>query len=287
MFSDLKNRLISSSFLIVASSVLIYFSIHPVIQFIVMVSIALLTVAALYEYVSILRTKEIQLPFWLLATWGVIFVFVNYLSTIHVGLSFMIQMVVVAFFFAIFLFHFSKVEGAIIKISTCFFGAIYIVVPLGLLLRILYPESISVQFTDGRLWLTFLVAVTKGTDMGAYFIGNMWGKSKLAPHLSPGKTLNGAIGGFFFAIAVSLVFYGISYFTSPSIFYLTLLQSLVLGGLLGIFGQLGDLAESLLKRDARVKDSNHLPGVGGVLDLLDSLLFTTPILYLFLKAYSL
>jgi len=120
--------------------------------------------------------------------------------------------------------------------------------------------------------------------MGGYFAGKMWGKRKLAPHISPGKTVLGAIAGFFSAIALSLVFFLISKWGDIESFQLDLSGAIILGGLIGLFSQLGDLAESLLKRDAKIKDSNTIPGVGGVLDLLDSLLFTIPILYLFLKA---
>jgi phosphatidate cytidylyltransferase len=136
---------------------------------------------------------------------------------------------------------------------------------------------------DGRLWLAYLVAVTKITDMGGYFMGKMWGKSKLAPHLSPGKTLIGGIAGFISAILLSLGFFLLSKYFQLESFKLNFIQAIFLGGVIGIFSQLGDLAESLLKRDAKVKDSNTIPGVGGVLDFLDSLLFTLPVLYLFLK----
>ena len=134
---------------------------------------------------------------------------------------------------------------------------------------------------DGRLWIAYLISVTKMTDIGGYFFGNLWGKEKLAPCLSPQKTWIGAIFGFISAIIASLVFFAVSVFV-PS-FDLTLKASIFLGMLVGIASQLGDLAESLLKRDAKAKDSNSIPGIGGVLDLIDSLLFTTPVVYLFLK----
>ena len=169
------------------------------------------------------------------------------------------------------------------SIASCFFGALYIIIPLGLLLKILYPSVMNPSLHDGRLWLTYLIAVTKVTDMGGYFLGKLWGRTKLAPHISPGKTVVGAVAGFFSAIGLSLVFFLISHQFAPHSFSLSLGEAIILGGLMGIFAQLGDLAESLLKRDARIKDSSTLPGIGGVLDLIDSLLFTIPVLYLFLK----
>lgn len=286
-FVDLKNRLLVSVVLVALLTSLVYFSNHAVVKFGVMLAVAAVAIAAMWEYVMLLRTKDISQPLWLLFLLAAVFVFANYLYILSLSLSVVLQLVVIAFFFAVFLNHFSKVEGAIVSIATAFFGAFYIVVPLGLILRILYPETISTVFTDGRLWLAYLISVTKIIDIGGYFIGKLWGKSKLAPHLSPGKTLMGAIGGFVAAVLLSIVFFCISRFCPPNVFRLTFVQALILGGLIGIFGQLGDLAESLLKRDAAIKDSNQIPGIGGVLDMLDSLLFTIPIVYIYLKFYSL
>lgn len=283
-FVDLKMRFFVSSITLFIVSLLIYFAEHPVLQVMITCIVAILGIVALWEYINLLKTKKIDLPFWLLATLAGIYIFANYLSTLQEGFQVFVNGVVVAFFFAVFLYNFYKIEGAIISIATSFFGTLYIIVPLGLLLKILYPGTMNAAIHDGRLWMTYLIAVTKITDMGGYFIGKMWGRSKLAPHLSPGKTLTGGVAGFCSAIALSLVFFVISQLYQSESFQLNLVEAIVLGGLIGIFSQLGDLAESLLKRDAKVKDSNAIPGVGGVLDFLDSLLFTIPILYLFLKA---
>ncbi len=282
-FVDLKNRLVLSSILVVLVGSLIYFAQNNIIQFLIFVSIAALAIVAIWEYLGMLKTKNIFLPFWLLAIVAAFFIFANYMAILHFSVSIASAMVVTAAFFAIFFYYFAKIEGALVNIPTCLFTVFYVVVPLGLMLRILYPASISSLFVDGRVWVAYLIIVTKITDVGAYFSGKMWGKSKLAPHLSPKKTLIGAVVGFFSAILVSLFFWWISSMTPMNLFHLTLLQAIILGGLIGVFSQLGDLAESLLKRDANVKDSNNIPGIGGVLDMLDSLLFTIPIVYLFLR----
>ncbi len=283
-FVDLKIRFLigSISFLIVGS--LLYFAQNPYLQWVIACGVAVLGVTAIWEYINLLKTKGITIPFWLLSSLASVYIIVNFLATQHEGFLVAVNGVVVVFFFSVFLYNFYEIEGAIVKIATSFFGALYILVPLGLLLKILYPTTMNLSIHDGRLWMTYLIAVTKITDMGGYFVGKMWGKSKLAPHLSPGKTLVGGIAGFFSAILLSLLFFLLSKYCELESFKLSLLQSIVLGGLIGIFSQLGDLAESLLKRDAKVKDSNSIPGIGGVLDFLDSLLFTIPILYLFLKA---
>ncbi|MDI6779751.1 MAG: phosphatidate cytidylyltransferase [Bacteroidota bacterium] len=114
-------------------------------------------------------------------------------------------------------------------------------------------------------------------DTAAYFGGKFLGKHKLFERVSPNKTWEGAIAGFLFAIvaAVAAKYFLLEYFT--------LQDAIVLGAVVGIFGQLGDLVESLLKRDAGIKDSSSLiPGHGGVLDRFDSLLFVSPVFYLYL-----
>lgn len=180
----------------------------------------------------------------------------------------------------IFLCHFDKVAGSIGSIAKSVFGICYVGIPLGLLLKILYMSSSCFQGYEGRIWFLYLLIVTKITDVGAYFGGRLIGKKKLAAEISPGKTINGAIVGFCCAIFFSFLFYLVG--LGARGFHLTLFQSLWLGALLGFLGQVGDLGESLLKRDAKVKDSNRLPGLGGILDMVDSLLFTAPVVYFFL-----
>jgi phosphatidate cytidylyltransferase len=146
---------------------------------------------------------------------------------------------------------------------------------MGMILGILYSKGV-----DGRWWIAYLLVVTKITDIGAYFAGSLWGRRKLAPNISPKKTIEGAIVGLACALTASFVFgLGIGYTTS---FRLGVFEWLFLGLILGVVGQFGDLSESLLKRDANKKDSNALPGLGGVLDSIDSILFNAPIIYIYL-----
>lgn len=185
--------------------------------------------------------------------------------------------------FAIFIRHFIKREDAIPNLSISSFGFLYVAVSLSFLIQILYyfPEP---DTTNGRWWFIYLLAVTKLTDTGAYFTGSRFGKNKLAPHLSPGKTIEGAVGGLISGVMASLVLFYLSNVNPAVPLHFSLTQAVCLGAILSISGQAGDLGESLLKRDANVKDSNTLPGLGGMLDTVDSLLFTGPILYLFLEA---
>ena len=112
------------------------------------------------------------------------------------------------------------------------------------------------------------------TDIGCYYIGTKFGKHKLAPVISPNKTIEGSLGGAFFAVVGAVV---VGYFFQLE-WYLAVLAGLICT----VFAQIGDLSESLIKRDAGVKDSGHsLPGHGGFLDRADSFIFTIPMMYYF------
>jgi len=130
------------------------------------------------------------------------------------------------------------------------------------------------ESSPSLLPLLSLILVVKVSDTCQYFVGRMFGKRKLAPVISPGKTWEGAIGGISLGAVLTTAI--IAYSISSSRWPLILVYCVVLS----LAGLVGDLAESLLKRDAGVKDSsNWLPGLGGVLDMLDSLLFAAPVAY--------
>lgn len=134
------------------------------------------------------------------------------------------------------------------------------------------------------LWLVFyLIAVVKLTDIGAFITGRRFGRHKLIPRISPGKTWEGFVGGVATGLLVSLcVFYvAVGHF---GLITMQMHDAIILGILLPIMGTVGDLVESMLKRAANNKDSGRLlPGMGGALDLLDSLLFGAPALYIYVK----
>jgi phosphatidate cytidylyltransferase len=183
-------------------------------------------------------------------------------------------------FFCFFLYFSWKKLSPIGNISTMLFGILYLGIPMGLIIDIMYYFP-GLRF-EGTWWVFYLIAVTKSADMGGYFIGRRFGKRSLALKLSPNKTFEGAIGALFASVAVSLLLCFLGKKAEAFSFF-SYGESLLMGFIIGIFGQFGDLAESLLKRDAGVKDSNTLPGVGGILDMIDSILFTTPIVYYFIR----
>lgn len=139
------------------------------------------------------------------------------------------------------------------------------------------PYPLGRPYAEGFTYVMLAFGLTWACDTAAYAVGRRFGRTKIMPGVSPGKSLEGSVAGLVTAVAAAA---GAQAWFAK---YLTLLDAIVLGILVGVFGQLGDLVESLLKRDAETKDSSHLiPGHGGVLDRFDSLLFTAPIVYYYL-----
>lgn len=186
---------------------------------------------------------------------------------------------IIAVLLTIFILQFTRKESnqAIVGVSTTLFGILYISWTFSFLMKL---KMVSEPYLpSGSLLVAFLLLVTKSGDIGAYFIGTSFGKHQLIPRISPKKSVEGAVGGFIF----SVIFAVLSRYYLPTIpvFHLA-----ILGCLLGILAQVGDLSESLIKRDCQVKDSaNLIPGLGGILDLIDSILFTAPTLYFYVKKF--
>jgi len=134
---------------------------------------------------------------------------------------------------------------------------------------------------DGRNWVFLALVTTFGSDSAAYFAGRALGRHRFALHISPSKTWEGAIAGVFGAIIVSLVL------TLILGLPLSYGQAILLGLVISLFGQLGDLTESLLKRNMGVKDSGKLlPGHGGFLDRIDSIIFAGVVAYYYVLSYN-
>jgi phosphatidate cytidylyltransferase len=131
----------------------------------------------------------------------------------------------------------------------------------------------------GLIPLATLVATAKGSDIGAYTMGRLAGRNKLWPRLSPNKTIEGALGGLVFGVVFSLAVTAVATFILD-VPCLDWIEAIGFGLLVAPAAQLGDLMESMIKRDCEVKDaSSSVPGFGGVLDVLDSLLFAAPVAY--------
>ena len=164
----------------------------------------------------------------------------------------------------------------IANVATTLFGMVYCGwFPLHLMF---FRNLHNAQYSSGLGFVVLMIISIIATDVGCYYVGSRYGKTKLAPTVSPNKTVEGSIGGAVCAVIASEVigcYLGIGWFLS-----------LIAGLLCTIFAQIGDLCESLLKRDAGVKDSGDtLPGHGGFLDRTDSFALTIPILYYFFKYF--
>ena len=173
----------------------------------------------------------------------------------------------------------SKANTAgILAISTTLFGLMYVPWLLNFIQKINFFPGIH---DNGKFYVLYFILVTKFSDSGAYAVGSLIGKHKMIPRISPAKTWEGFGGAIVVATGASLVFAHCFADKMPG---MTPLHAVILGVLLSSTAVIGDLIESLFKREAGVKDSgNFFPGIGGILDLLDSLLFNAPIMYLYLR----
>jgi phosphatidate cytidylyltransferase len=162
------------------------------------------------------------------------------------------------------------------------FGLLYVLWLFNFMTKIVYlPPRSSTGMVTGQFYCLYLIVVTKFSDMGAYLTGMAIGKHPLIPHISPKKTWEGFFGALGLSLLASL---GLFALMPGHLSMLTWTHATVLGLLLGFAAVIGDLAESIIKRSTGVKDSgNFLPGIGGALDLVDSLLFTAPLLFFYLR----
>jgi phosphatidate cytidylyltransferase len=162
------------------------------------------------------------------------------------------------------------------------FGLLYVLWLFNFMTKIVYllPRS-STGAVTGQFYCLYLIVVTKFSDMGAYLVGSAVGRHQMIPHISPKKTWEGFFGALGLSLLASLALFGLM---PGHLSMLTWTHATVLGLLLGFAAVIGDLAESIVKRSTGVKDSGHfLPGIGGALDLIDSLLFTAPLLFFYLR----
>jgi phosphatidate cytidylyltransferase len=174
-----------------------------------------------------------------------------------------------------------KVHGAFLSISSTLTGSIYVGWAFGYHLLLLRQIGDVSGNRIGSSLVLFLLAIVWCGDTGAYFIGSKLGKRKLCPAISPNKTIEGAVAGVIAGIAGGLVVWFLLLQEAVDI-----VQVLILGVPLVIISQISDLSESVIKRNAHVKDSSStVPGHGGLLDRCDGLVFSTPTLYYYFKYF--
>ncbi len=171
------------------------------------------------------------------------------------------------------------------EIAATVFGFIYCVLLFSFMAKIfMLPLFSTAGTSSASFYVLYLVGITKLTDIGAYLVGSLIGRDKMIPHVSPAKTWQGFGGAIVFAVTGSYVFI---FAMGDQIPLITPLHAGVIAFLLALVGVLGDLAESILKRSLEVKDSGQvMPGIGGFLDLIDSLIFTAPLFYIYLLIFN-
>lgn len=280
--SNLQQRMIIGSLVAACILVSIYLSHLPFFNVVFVLLTAASIALAQREYYHIAQLKD----FHPLGKIGILCTFFYtgaiYLTTITPKAEVLPAVVLGITLVVAFIYYFVKGSDPFVNLPVTFFGIAYLTLPLSFIILINYFQGPYVS--DGRWCVFWLMTVTKITDTGALFIGKKFGRTQLSTYISPKKTWEGALGGFGVAVLTSLILYGVMHllFSTPPM-QITLLQSIWLAILISITAQFGDLAESLLKRNVGIKDSSRLPGLGGILDMVDSMVFTTPLMYLFLK----
>jgi len=162
------------------------------------------------------------------------------------------------------------------------FGLLYVPWLFSFVTKIVYlPPRDAAGHVTGHFYVLWLIVVTKFSDMGAYVTGSLIGKHLLVPHISPKKTWEGFFGALAFSAGGGC---GLLWLMGDKLSLLTMTHATILGVGLGFAAIIGDLAESIIKRSADVKDSGRmLPGIGGGLDLIDSILFTAPLMFFYMR----
>jgi len=264
----IAKRLLSSSFIILA------ISISLIRDWLTSLLVIFFAITALYEFFNMVEKKGIVI----FKYFGLV---VGLIILLSVGFRFEITrgwelLSITIALLSLILAQFKRREGdgVIIGLSTTIFGIFYIAWFMGFLIKIRYLDY-------GAGMLVTLLLITKSGDIGAYLIGSKFGRRPLIYRISPKKSKEGFWGGILFSILFALI----AKFLIPADF--SYLHLLILGLFLGTLGQLGDLSESLLKRDCGVKDSGSIfPGLGGALDCIDSLLFTAPVFYFWILHFK-
>ena len=193
--------------------------------------------------------------------------------------------VLVGVFIFIALLHLAprRADMAAVSIAMTFLGILYVPYLFSYFGRLAFTwdNSASGISVTGRALIYYALIVIKSGDTGAYVFGSRFGTRKMAPRISPGKTWEGFAGGVTMAVLASLLFFAVCRGRLGTL-SMSIVDAVILGILLSLAGVLGDLFESLIKREAGIKDSSAIvPGMGGLLDVLDSLLLGVPVLFLY------
>ena len=266
-----KHRFSSATLMIVLVAVAVVY------EWGCMLLITALIIGGLYEFFYMIKKKGIPI-------YSYVGIFIGVLIPVSIFGKFELTrnwefLFVVVVFLTILLMQFARKDtsNAIVGIATTMFGIFYVSWLFSFLIKIRF----LLPGLGGLKLLYFVLLVTKCGDMGALLVGSWLGKHPLLPRISPKKSVEGAIGSLVVSVLVAIL----SRPLLPAAAQFPFWQVGLMGAFFGGIGQLGDLSESLIKRDCNVKDSGRfLPAMGGVLDMIDSLLFSAPAFYFYMSS---
>ncbi len=233
--------------------------------YLVWAAISISAIAAAWEYISITLKDEQRVSKMLITLFGSLPLLLSFSLNLDFIVGGLVTGLIGTCIFTVCLY--SKLNNPYNSLIQGGFVSIYVSLCASFLIMVM-------SFSNGAFLLLLLTAITAASDSGAYFIGIKLGKKKLAPHLSPGKTIAGLLGGLTTGLTAALII-GQLFLPDHSLTGILIASLLVVG-----LGTIGDLTESIIKRGGKVKDSGSLlPGHGGVLDRFDSLLLSGPLFY--------
>lgn len=280
--SDLFQRLVVHSIALTFLVLLLYTAFDTTISWILGIFASLCVAVGTYEYATMAKHR-LHYPYRVYSAFGsFFFILISFLS-IRWGAPALLSWMALFVWIIINVFVSRKhPRGALESSAITLFAIVYVSIPIHLFLHILYGFMHTQVPSLGVWWASFLIATTKGSDIFGYFFGKAFGVKKISPHISPNKTVVGFMFGCLGSILISILFF----FHIPQRFpgYVDMpFIIILLGFILGVSGFFGDILESVFKREAKLKNSNHIRAVGGMLDTLDSLLLSAPILYFILS----
>ena len=251
--------------------------------------ITTLGIVGLWEFYTMLDHKRLP-NFKMIGMWcGLLFSGGSfyYFSTVGPVQSYDFEVATLVFFMLVVfgrqMFQKTRDISPLETMAYTIFGLLYVVWLFGFVTKIVYviPRDPVTHHVGGHFYVLWLIVVTKFSDMGAYVTGSLIGKHPLIPHISPKKTWEGFFGALVFSTGGAC---GLLALMPEQLKYLQQRDAVILGLVLGFAAIIGDLAESIIKRSCDLKDSGKfLPGIGGALDLIDSILVTAPLLYFYLR----
>ena len=265
--------------------VLIAFTFGPLILYLTylggipfLILIEIFIILGLWEFLYLAGVKDFHVPKWIILLLGAFMGISAYLW----GEQIMVYFLLAVLYLTAFVFILKgRTTGTTSDLSVSLFSLFYVsgLFSFLILMREL-PSKFGTEYKIGGVWIIYLLLCIWSCDTFAYFIGLPLGRHKLSPAVSPKKTVEGFFGGILGAVAAAFFSYYV-FFSSAGLNHLLVIASFV-----AFIGQIGDLTESLFKRDAQVKDiSKIIPGHGGILDRFDSLLFVSPVVYYYLKIF--